>query len=237
MLKELWDIIKNGITDENAVFSLALGLCPALAVTTTLENGIGMGIALIFVLSFSVGILSALRKWIQPRVRIPVFLAVIACFVTITDLSMKAYLPSMAKSLGIFVPLIVVNCIVLGRVEVFASKNPPHKAIADGIGMGVGFTAVLALIGLVREVLGSGCITFGGKALITFPFFKPALLMALAPGGFLTIGVFMALIAWYRKIQLRSQIASATGVRHEDLVGEEPPDEISYAGVTEKVED
>ncbi len=207
-MQELIKIIKNGITDENAVFTLALGLCPALAVTTTLDNGLGMGLALIFVLTCSVTIASLVRSIIQPRVRIPVFLAIIACFVTITDLTLKAYVPVLAKSLGIFVPLIVVNCTVLGRVEVFASKQPPLKAFADGIGMGLGFTLALAVIGLIREVLGAGTVTLLGTKLFTIPVFSPASIMILAPGGFLTIGVLMGLISWYQKRQTLSKIAS-----------------------------
>lgn len=236
MITELGGIIKNGILDENAVFTLALGLCPALAVTTTLENGIGMGLALIFVLTCSVTIASLVRKFIEPRVRIPVFLAIIACFVTITDLTLKAYIPALAKSLGIFVPLIVVNCTVLGRVEVFASKNPPVKAFSDGIGMGVGFTIALAVLGLLREVFGSGQIVFGGSKLITFPFFKPATLMILAPGGFITLGILMGLVAWYKKSRPRSRIAEAKGVDREDVLHEEPPDDLTHADVAEKPE-
>lgn len=233
-MQELLKIIKNGILDENGIFTLALGLCPALAVTTSLENGIGMGLALIFVLTCSVTIASMVRNVIQPKVRIPVFLAIIACFVTITDLSLKAYMPSLAKSLGIFVPLIVVNCIVLGRVEVFASKQPPHKACADGIGMGLGFTMGLAFIGLIREILGSGSVTLLSRTLFTVPVYKPASIMILAPGGFLTIGILMGIIAWYRKREALSKIAGAKGVKQGDMLPESPPDELLHSELADR---
>ena len=233
-MHELVKIIKNGITDENAVFTLALGLCPALAVTTSLDNGLGMGLALIFVLTCSVTIASLVRSVIQPRVRIPVFLAIIACFVTITDLTLKAYIPVLAKSLGIFVPLIVVNCTVLGRVEVFASKQPPMKAFCDGIGMGLGFTMALAVIGIIREVLGAGTVTLLGNKLFTIPVFQPASIMILAPGGFLTIGILMGLIAWYKKKQTLSKIARAKGVKQEYMLPENPPDELVHSEVADR---
>ncbi len=230
MLKELIKIIKNGIGEENGVFKLALGLCPALAVTTDAKNGLGMGLALIFVLTCSVTIISLVRRFISPRVRIPVFLAVISGFVTITDLTLKAYFPDLSKALGIFVALIVVNCLVLGRVEVFASKNPPLKAFADGIGMGIGFTLSLILLGGIREILGSGKL-FGFDLHIPF---KPAAIMILSPGGFMTIGVLMGLFAWWKREQARSRIARAKGVRQEDVVYEEPPDEIKHADLMDR---
>jgi len=232
MLKELWKIIKNGIGTENGVFTLALGLCPALAVTNTAANGLGMGLALIFVLTGSVTIASLVRNFISPRVRIPVFLAIISGFVTITDLTLKAYFPDLSKALGIFVALIVVNCLVLGRVEVFASKNPPHKAFADGIGMGLGFTIALIIIGSIREIIGSGKIF--SFSIVEYVPFKPAALMILSPGGFFTIGILMAIIAWARQRKTLSSIARAKGVKREDVMQEEPPDEITHADLREK---
>ncbi|MFP4497782.1 MAG: electron transport complex subunit RsxE [Vulcanimicrobiota bacterium] len=232
-MKEFINIIKNGLWEENGVFTLALGLCPALAVTTDANNGLGMGLALIFVLTMSVTIASIVRNFISPRVRIPVFLAIISGFVTITDLILQAYFPDLSKALGIFVALIVVNCLVLGRVEVFASKNPPHKAFADGIGMGIGFTIALVIIGGIREILGAGKLF--GHAILPASF-KPVSIMILSPGGFITIGILMGIIAWYKNRTSLSGIAQAKGVSQEKMVPEEAPDEIKHYDKKEKPE-
>lgn len=233
MTNELVKILKNGLWEENAVFALALGLCPALAVTTNAQNGFGMGMALLFVLTMSVLILSLVRSFISDRVRVPFFLAVVAGFVTITDLTMQAFIPSLSKSLGIFVPLIVVNCTVLGRVEVFASKNPPAKAVADGIGMGLGFTIALVLMGGIRELLGNGTF-FGINILSAIPGYKPVLMMILPPGGFILIGLLMGAIAWHKQSKIKSKVAGSKGVDHEQLVPPDVSDEITHAHLTDK---
>ncbi len=185
----------KGIFGENPTFRLVLGLCPTLAVSTTIINGIGMGIAATFVLLGSNIIISIIRNFIPEKIRIPCFIVVIATFVTIVELFMKAYTPALSKSLGIFVPLIVVNCIVLGRAEAFASKEPILNSIFDALGMGLGFTLALLLIAGIREGLGSG--TFSGILLVKW--FEPALLLALAPGALLVIGLLIGLINYISK--------------------------------------
>ncbi|MBN1755662.1 electron transport complex subunit E [bacterium] len=180
----------KGIIKENPVLVLALGLCPTLAVSTTIVNGIGMGIAATFVLVCSNMVISLIKNLVPNRIRIPIFITVIATFVTIVKLAMAAYFPALSKSLGIFIPLIVVNCIILGRAEGFASKHGVLKSFIDGLGMGVGFTMILVILGTCREILGSGTIL--GHPLFG-EHFKPALLMILPPGGFFSIGILIAL--------------------------------------------
>lgn len=155
--------LTRGLFRENPTFRLLLGMCPTLAVTTSLENALGMGIASTFVLVCSNMVISMLRKVIPAAVRIPCFIVVIATFVTVVDLLMQAYAPALAASLGIFIPLIVVNCIILGRAEAFASRNAVIYSIADGIGMGFGFTVALSIIASLREFLGAGSITLWGE--------------------------------------------------------------------------
>lgn len=232
-MKELIQIFKNGLWEENAVLGLCLGLCPALAVTTDVKNGIGMGMALLFVLSSSVLIISLLRNVIHEKVRVPFFLAVIAGFVTVTELTLKAYLPDLSKQLGIFIPLIVVNCTVLGRVEVYASKNSPVKALVDGISMGVGFTIVLIIMGGIRELLGNGTF-LNFPVLSRFPGFEPVLMMILSPGGFLIIGILMGLISWYKSERMKSQIAGSKGVSSEDIIPSHISDEATHGMLAEK---
>lgn len=179
----------KGIWRENAVFRLLLGLCPVLAVTTSAENGLGMGLATTFVLLNSNIVVSLLRKVIPAKVRIPAFIVIIASFVTIVQLVMEAYVYSLHKSLGIFIPLIVVNCLILGRAEAFASKNNTFISIIDGLGMGAGFTLALFVLGAVREIFGSGTLlglTLFGEG------FQPFLLMILPPGAFITLGLLLA---------------------------------------------
>lgn len=183
----------KGIYKENPVFRLILGLCPTLAVTTSVENGLGMGIAATAVLVCSNFIISLVRDFVPKKIRIPIFIIVIATFVTIVDMLMYAYYPELHKSLGIFVPLIVVNCIILGRAEAFASKNNVVRSIIDGIGMGVGFTLSLLIISSIREILGNG--TFYGYPLAP-EFFQPVLLMVLPPGAFLTLGYVLGFFNW-----------------------------------------
>ena len=180
---------KNGLVNENPTFVQLLGMCPTLAVTTALKNGIGMGLSVTFVLILSNMIISLLRKAIPKKIRIAAYVVIIATFVTIVDLVLKAYIPSLSKSLGLFIPLIVVNCIILARAEAFASKNTVLKSMADGLGMGLGFTVALSLISLVREILGNGTILD-----IPLGISNPAIIMILPPGGFLTLGLILGII-------------------------------------------
>ncbi|MEA1927838.1 MAG: electron transport complex subunit E [Candidatus Auribacterota bacterium] len=184
----------KGIIRRNPVFVLLLGLCPTLAVTTSVENAIGMGMAATFVLVFSNFFVSLIKNLIPKKIRIPCFIVVIATFVTLVELFLEAYLPDLNASLGLFVPLIVVNCIILGRAEAFASRNPIGLSLADGLGMGVGFTLALILLGAIREILGSNALL--GYELI--PGFRPAMIMILPPGAFLTIGLLLGLFALIR---------------------------------------
>ena len=161
-----WLAFWSGIFKNNPTFRLVLGLCPTLAVTTSLENALGMGLAASFVLICSNGLVSALRKVIPAAVHIPCYIVIIATFVTAVDLLMQAYLPALSESLGIFIPLIVVNCIILGRAEAFACKNGVIDSLADGLGAGIGFTLALALIAAVREVVGAGSLTVWGDLAI-----------------------------------------------------------------------
>ena len=181
----------KGFWSENPIFRLVLGLCPTLAVTTTAENGIGMGLASTFVLVFSNLVIAAIRNFIPKKVRIPAFIITIATFVTIVDLVMNGYFHALHKSLGLFIPLIVVNCIILGRAEAFASKNGIFISIVDGLGMGFGFTISLLIIGAIREIIGNGTIfdipVFGSS-------FLPLLLMILPPGAFIVLGVLLGLM-------------------------------------------
>ena len=178
----------RGIFAENPTFRLILGMCPTLAVSTSLVNAIGMGAATTFVLLGSNILVSFFRKLIPSNIRIPAFIVIIATFVTIVELIMQAYFPALNKSLGIFIPLIVVNCIILGRAEAFASKNPVFPSILDALGMGIGFTGALALLGATREILGAGTI-WGYHILGTG--FNPVIIMILPPGAFIALGLFL----------------------------------------------
>ena len=186
--KSLGKVFFNGIIPENPTFRLVLGTCPTLAVTSSALNGLGMGAAATFVLVCSNIAISLLRKFIPDQVRIPAFIVVICTFVTMVQLLMQAFLPSLYESLGIFIPLIVVNCIILARAEAFASKNGPVLSAADGLGMGIGFTLALTLIGTIRELIGSGSV-FGFNVLGAS--YEPMLLIVLASGGFLTFGLLL----------------------------------------------
>ncbi len=181
--------IKRGIIEENPTFVQVLGMCPTLAVTTSLANGIGMGLSVTFVLTLSNMLVSLLRKLIPQKIRIAAYVVIIATFVTIVDMILKAFFPALSSSLGLFIPLIVVNCIILARAEAFASKNTVLKSAADGIGMGIGFTIALSVISAIREILGNGTI-LGMSLGIT----NPAVIMILPPGGFLTLGLLLGLI-------------------------------------------
>lgn len=181
--------IKNGIFTENPTFVLLLGMCPTLAVTTSLKNGIGMGLSATAVLILSNLLISILRKAIPAKIRIAAYVVVIAAFVTMVDLALKAYFPDLSKALGIFIPLIVVNCIILARAEAFASKNGVFASALDGLGMGLGFTLALMIISSIREILGNGTILD-----IPIGIDTPILTMIMAPGGFLTLGVVLGII-------------------------------------------
>jgi electron transport complex protein RnfE len=182
---------KNGLLDENPTFVQLLGMCPTLAVTTSAINGMGMGLATMVVLIGSNLAISLLRKVIPDKIRIPAFIVLIATFVTIIDMFMHAYAYSLYKSLGLFIPLIVVNCLILGRAESFASKQPAMPAIVDAVGMGLGFTGALTILGAIRELLGAGSL-FGLDVLGAG--FKPVLVMILPPGAFLALGLLIGLI-------------------------------------------
>ena len=190
-MKELRKIFMNGIIDENPTFRMVLGTCPTLAITTAVSNGIGMGLATTFVLVFSNLVISLLRKAIPDQIRIPAFIVVIATFVTIVQLIIKAFLPALDAALGVFIPLIVVNCIIFGRAEAFAFKNKPVPAIVDGLGMGIGFTCAITLICAIRELFGAG--TLLGVQIMPAGYMPMDLLVKPA-GGFIVFGLMMALM-------------------------------------------
>ena len=183
----------NGLIKENPTFVLMLGMCPTLAVTTTAVNGLGMGLSTTVVLIFANLLISIFRKQIPGGVRIPAFIVIVASLVTIVEFLMKAYFVELAESLGVYIPLIVVNCLILGRAESFASKNTPIPSIFDGIGMGLGFTAGLTIIGMIRELLGNGSI-FGAEL-----GFTPIAIFGRAPGAFLVLGALVAVMNIVRK--------------------------------------
>jgi electron transport complex protein RnfE len=188
----------KGIVISNPIFVLALGICPALAVTTSLENALGMSAAVIFVLLASNIIISSIRKLIPNVVRIPVFIIIIATFVTIANMVFQAYVPALHESLGIYLPLIVAYCIILGRAEAFASKNPILKSTADALGIGIGFALALILISFLRETLGTGSLSVFGNELFTIPGLseRPITIFILSTGAFLVIGLLLALFRW-----------------------------------------
>jgi len=187
-----WKLITKGFVKDNPTFALVLGMCPTLGTTTSAINGMGMGVATMCVLVLSNMVISAVARFIPDKVRIPSYIVIISAFVTIVQLLMQAYLPSLYETLGLFIPLIVVNCIVLGRAEAFANKNGVLDSACDGLGIGLGFTLSLTVVGLVREILGSGS-AFGWK------FMAPdgMLLFVLAPGAFIVLGYLMVL---FRKL-------------------------------------
>jgi len=189
-----FNVFWSGIFRNNPTFRLVLGLCPTLAVTTSLENALGMGMAATFVLICSNVLVSALRKVIPGAVHIPCYIVIIATFVTAIDLLMQAYLPELSKSLGIFIPLIVVNCIILGRAEAFACKNGVIDSFADGLGSGIGFTLALSLIAAVREICGAGTLTIWGDLAFKNLNPGPITLAILPAGGFIALGLLLALI-------------------------------------------
>lgn len=201
MLKEF----TKGIIKENPIFIILLGLCPALAVSTQVVNALGMGAGVIFVLLGSNIFVSLLKDFIPEKIRIPAYIVIIASFVTIVDLVMQAYAPALSRNLGVFVQLIVVNCVILGRAEAFANKNTLSRSILDGLGMGVGFTLGLLLISLIREVLGAGTITifpmggFDGVIRIPGLYSAPVRVIGLATGALLVMGYLKALFNWFEQ--------------------------------------
>ena len=192
--KTLGQIFMNGIVEENPILVLMLGLCPLLAVSGTANDAFGMGVATIFVLVCSNLLVSLVRNYIPPQIRVPIFIVIISSFVTIVDLTMHGFQPELYKNLGIFVPLIVVNCMILGRSEAFASRHDPLRALIDGLGMGIGFILVITTLGAIREIFGNGTITLFNTELVNLgENYKPALFFIMPPGGFLAIGFLMAL--------------------------------------------
>ena len=185
--------LKDGLITQNPVLVQLLGMCSTLAITTSISNGIGMGVAVLIILTLSNIIIAALRKYIPNEVRIACFIVVIAGFVTIVDLCLQAFVPAIAKSLGVFIPLIVVNCIILGRAEAFASKNGVLASAVDGICQGIGYTLVLIVMCAIRELLGAG--TLMGIQIMPASY-TPALMMVLPVGGFLTLGCLIAVMQW-----------------------------------------
>ena len=191
-MKTCWERIYNGVLKENPALVLMLGMCPTLAVTTSAANGFGMGLSTMAVLIVSNLIISLLRKSIPDEVRLPAYIVIVASLVTVVELLTQAYLPDLYKALGIYIPLIVVNCIILGRAEAFASRNKPLPSLFDGVGMGLGFTAALVVIGLVREFLGAG--TAFGLQILSPEVFTPLGIFVRAPGAFLVLAIVVAVM-------------------------------------------
>lgn len=192
-MNKLKKMFISGVIEENPTFVQLLGMCPTLAITTTASNGLGMGTAVIFVLMLSNFLISLLRKFIPQQVRIASYIVIISGVVTAIQLLIKAYLPALDKSLGIFIPLIVVNCIILARAEAFASKNDIFSSILDGLFMGIGFTIALTILGAIREIIGSGTL-FGFDVLLRFGY-TPILFFVQPSGAFITLGVVIAAVA------------------------------------------
>ena len=197
--------LKNGIITENPTFVMMLGMCPTLAVTTSAINGLGMGLTTTAVLVLSNVFISLLRKVIPDKVRIPAFIVIVASFVTLIQLLLQAYIPSLNKSLGVYIPLIVVNCIILGRAEAYASKNPPIPSLFDGMGMGLGFTLSITILAAFRELIGAGTV-FGVQVMPKA--YEPATIFILAPGAFFVLAFLAA-------IRAKLQDKKPEGERHE----------------------
>lgn len=200
--KSFLSVFLNGLIFENPTFVLMLGMCPTLAITVSGMNGVAMGLATTAVLVSSNLIISLLRNMIPEKVRIPVFIVVIATFVTIIEMLMKAFLPDLYATLGLYISLIVVNCIIFARAESFAFKNPPVLSIADGLGMGLGFTCAITILSIIREIVGSG--TFFGLQIMPASY-QPMVIMTQVPGGFITLGILLILVNALRaKLQKKS---------------------------------
>ena len=202
--KKYLSVFKEGLLTNNPTFVQLLGMCPTLATTTSVANAIGMGAAVVVVLMCSNLVISLLRRLIPERIRIPAFIVIIATFVTIVDMLMKAFLPALNQTLGIYIPLIVVNCIIFARAESFAFKNPPLASMVDGLGMGLGFTGALVIVSAVREMIGLGTLFAGLPFAIKIPVYAemPATVFALPAGGFLTLGLILGII---NAIRLRKE--------------------------------
>ena len=194
--KTFLGVFLNGLIIENPTFVLMLGMCPTLGITTMAMNGIGMGLATTVVLTCSNLFISMLRNIIPDKVRIPAYIVVIASFVTMIDLMMQAFLPDLRAALGTYIPLIVVNCIIFARAESFAAKNPPMLSVADGLGMGLGFTCSITLLSMIRELFGSGSI-FGARLMPDS--YQPMAIMNQVPGGFITLGIMLILVNFIRQ--------------------------------------
>jgi electron transport complex protein RnfE len=206
-------VFTNGIIKENPLLVLMIGLCSSLAVTTAVSNGIGMGLSMTFVLLMSEVVIGIFRKLIPESVRIPIFIIIIAAFTTVIDYVLKAYFPDLSKAMGVFIPLIVVNCIIMGRVEGFASKQPVGAVVFDALGMGLGYTWVLTGISVIRELLGSGAI-LGFQILPDS--FKPILFFVLPPGGFFVFALFMALNFAIKAKQKKNEDAASASANAGD---------------------
>ncbi|WP_434579229.1 electron transport complex subunit RsxE [Thermoanaerobacterium thermosaccharolyticum] len=215
----IFNTFKNGIWKENPTFIQVIGMCPTLAVTTAALNGIAMGIAATFVLFFSNILISSLRKFTPDKIRIPIFIVVIATFTTIIGMLIKAFSPALDKALGIYIPLIVVNCIIMARAEAFAYKNTVLQSAADGLGMGLGFTLALFILGSIREIIGNGSI-FGIS--LFGPNYQPALIFIMPPGAFITLGLLLGFFRLMEGVQKKrrekaiKKKALLGGVSHAD---------------------
>ncbi|MBE0418434.1 MAG: electron transport complex subunit RsxE [Coriobacteriia bacterium] len=197
-MREWVAVFRRGIAIDNPLTVLMIGLCATLAVSTKVEGALFMGLAVIFVLGMSSIIVSSIRSLVPEQVRIPVFIVIIASFVTVVDLTLKAFFPDIYLFLGVWIPLIVVNCIILGRAEAFSYHQPVRLAVADGLGMGLGFSVVIVALAAIRELFGSGEIVFLGMRLITFPeWYRPPGVLLLFPGAFIIFGFIIAIAKWY----------------------------------------
>ncbi|MCH3960266.1 MAG: electron transport complex subunit E [Selenomonas sp.] len=204
-MKELWNIFSKGLVAENPIFILALSLCPALAVTTTVVNGLTMGLTVTFVITTNNVVVSIVRRWVNPKVRVPVYITSIATIVTVAQLVLQAYFPVLYKALGIYLALVVVFAIILARAEVFASKNGVVKSFCDGFGMGCGFTLAMLLISVIRELIGAGTIL--GMPVLGESY-NPMLMMVLPPGAFILIGYLVAAFkTWNSNQEKKAQLA------------------------------
>ena len=207
--KGFFSVFLNGLIWENPTFTLMLGMCPTLAITTAGSNGIGMGLATTFVLVCSNLFISLLRKVIPDKVRIPAFIVVIASFVTILEMLLKAFLPDLSEALGMYIPLIVVNCIIFARAEAFAFKNGPVASVADGLGMGLGFTCAITILSYIRELLGNGTV-FGAAVMPAS--YQPMGIMLNVPGGFVTLGLLLILVNAIKKLAAKKSAARKEGL-------------------------
>lgn len=209
-MRELWNIFYKGLFEQNPIFRLALSLCPALAVTSTVVDSLGMGLAVLFVITANNTVVSIFRNYITPEVRVPVFITIIATLVTLVQLVLSAYFPEVYASLGIYLALIVVFAIILARAEVFAIKNPVIPSFFDGLGMGMGFCGAMLLIGVIRELLGTGELL--GHVILSPSWYDPALIWILPPGAFLLIGL---LIGFFNMLTEASQERKLEKLRKE----------------------